>query len=117
LLTELWTAYLAQIRSAIPANGVHPVMRRVSYLLENEAFPEQPLRRGIRMLSRSRRSCTFAAAVWHPDDGRMVHVGEMVTVFVDPSIAAAVEIPAELWAEVERFEGRSIPTGAGPASS
>lgn len=109
-VTTLWTAYLARVRSAIATSSVHPVLRRASYSLENEAFPGQPLRCGIRMLRRSRRSCTLAAAVWHPADGRMVHIAEMVTVFVDPSLGAAVEVPDEFWREVERLEGRSIPT-------
>jgi acyl-CoA thioesterase FadM len=106
-VTELWSAYLARVRAGLSEGPVHPAMRRVSYSLDGEAFPGQQLVRGIRMDSRSRRSCTFAIALWHPD-GRLVHSAEMVTVFVDPQLASAVEIPEDFWEAVEVLEGREI---------
>ena len=113
-VSTLWSAYLARVRSVLPPGGAHPVLRRVSYALENEAFPGDPLRCGIRMTARTRRSCTLAAALWHAGDGRMVHVAELVTVFVDPTQrGGAVAIPDDFWAEVERVEGRSIPMPEG----
>jgi acyl-CoA thioesterase FadM len=87
---------------------VTPAMRRVSYSLDSEAFAGQALQRGIKVLTRSRRSCTFAAALWQADTGAMVHSAEMVTVFVEPG-QGSVEIPADFWAAVETMEGRSIP--------
>jgi len=113
-LSALWSTYLAQARAACPAGGAHPVLRRVSYSLETEAFPGDPLRCGIGMVSRSRRSCTFAAALWHAGDDRMVHVAELVTVFIHPGHGVgAIAVPDDFWAEVERIEGRSIPAPEG----
>jgi len=106
-MTNLWSAYLVKVREHLDESPVHPAMRRVSYSLDGEAFPGDTLVRGIRMASRSRRSCTFEIALWHPD-GRMVHSTEMITVFVDPRIPAAVEIPDDFWASVEALEGRTI---------
>ena len=108
LVSVLWSAYLARAREGLAPSDVGPVMRRVSYVLDNEAFAGQKLQRGIRATGRSRRSCTFAAGLWHPEDGRMVHTCEMVTVFVEPG-KGAVEVPADFWAAVEGIEGRSIP--------
>jgi acyl-CoA thioesterase FadM len=108
LVSTLWSKYLAQARQGLAPSPVGPALRRVSYSLDNEAFAGQPLQRGIKVVGRSRRSSTFAAGVWHPDDGRMVHLAEMVTVFVEPG-QGAVEVPADFWAAVERIEGRSIP--------
>jgi acyl-CoA thioesterase FadM len=108
LVSTLWSTYLARARHALAPTSVIPAMRRVSYSLDNEAFAGQPLRRGIKVVGRSRRSCTFASALWHPSDGRMVHAAEIVTVFVEPG-KGAVEIPADFWAAVEAMEGRAIP--------
>ena len=59
------------------------------------------------MVGRSRRSCTFAAGLWHADDGRLVHSAEIVTVFVEPG-KGAVEVPEDFWSAVQEIEGRLI---------
>jgi acyl-CoA thioesterase FadM len=109
LVSTFWSKYLATARQGLGPSSVMPAMRRVSYSLDSEAFAGQPLRRGIKVVGRSRRSCTFAAGLWHADDGRMVHAAEIVTVFVEPG-AGSVAIPDDFWAAVENIEGRSIPT-------
>jgi acyl-CoA thioesterase FadM len=108
IVSTLWTKYLAQIRSGLAPTDVAQAMRRVTYTLDNEAFAGDKLQRGIRAVSRSRRACTFAAALWHADDGRLVHSAELVTVFVEPGVGA-VGIPDDFWSAVEKLEGRSIP--------
>lgn len=108
LVSQLWSTYLAKAREGLPATTVGQAMRRVSYSLDSETKGGDQLQRGIKVLSRTRRGCTFAAALWHKDDGRMVHSAELVTVFVEPG-AGAVEIPADFWANVEQLEGREIP--------
>lgn len=108
LLSTLWSKYLAQARKDLPPSAVGPVMRRVSYSLDSEAFAGDRLQRGIRAVGRSRRSCTFAAALWQADTGTMVHQCEIVTVFVEPG-KGAVEVPDDFWAAVEKIEGREIP--------
>lgn len=107
LISKLWSRYLADCRELAGPSEVMQAVRRVTYTLENEAFPGDQLRRGIRMASRSRRSCTFEAALWHADDGRMVEIAEIVTVFIKPG-EGAVAIPDEFWAAVEKLEGRTI---------
>lgn len=109
LVSLLWSKYLAKAREGLSTSSAAPVMRRVSYSLDNEAFSGHALERGIRAIGRSRRSCTFAAGLWHADDGRMVHSAEMITVFVEPG-KGAVEVPDDFWAAVEAIGGRSIPT-------
>jgi acyl-CoA thioesterase FadM len=108
MVSTLWSKYLARARQDLSPSPVTPAMRRVSYSLDNEAFAGQTLQRGIKVVGRSRRSCTFAAALWHTSDGRMVHSAEIVTVFVEPG-TGAVAIPDDFWAAVERIEGRAIP--------
>ena len=108
LVSTLWSKYLAEARAGLDASAVVPAMRRVSYSLDNEAFGGDELQRGIKAIGRSRRSCTFAAALWHKADGRMVHQSEIVTVFVEPG-KGAVEVPADFWAAVEKLEGKEIP--------
>lgn len=108
LVSKLWSKYLAKAREGLAPSTVVPVMRRVSYSLDSESLPGDQLQRGIRAVSRSRRSCTFEAALWHAGDGRMVHSAELVTVFVDPA-QGAVAVPEDFWAAVETIEGRPIP--------
>ena len=108
MVSTLWSKYLAQVRAGLPPSPVLPAMRRVTYSLDGEAFPGQSLQRGIKVLSRSKRSCTFAAGLWKADDGRMVHSAELITVFVEPGVGA-VPIPNDFWAAVETIEGREIP--------
>jgi acyl-CoA thioesterase FadM len=108
LVSRLWSRYLADARRDLAPTAVIPAMRRVSYSMDSESFAGDSLQRGIKVVARSRRSCTFAAALWHKSDGRMVHAAEIVTVFVEPG-KGSVEIPAEFWAAVEKLEGREIP--------
>jgi acyl-CoA thioesterase FadM len=107
LVSTLWSKYLAQARAGLAPSPVMPAMRRVSYALDNEAFAGDALQRGVRAIGRSRRACTFAVALWHQSDGRMVHSGEIVTVFVEPG-KGAVEIPDDFWSAVEKIEGHEI---------
>jgi hypothetical protein len=108
LVSTLWSKYLANARSGLEPTTVMPAMRRVSYALDSEAFAGDELQRGIKAVGRSRRSCTFAVALWHAADGRMVHSGEIITVFVEPG-KGAVEVPSDFWAAVEKIEGQQIP--------
>jgi len=108
MVSTLWSKYLAKARTGLAPSAVSPAMRRVSYSLDNEAFAGSELQRGIKVISRTRRGCTFAAALWHKDDGRMVHQAEIVTVFVEPG-QGSVAIPDDFWAAVEKIEGQEIP--------
>ena len=108
MVSTLWSKYLAKIREGVAPSPVNQAMRSVTYSLDGEAFGGDELQRGIKVVSRTRRGCTFNAALWHTADGRLVHNAQLVTVFVEPG-KGAVEIPAEFWAKVEELEGREIP--------
>ncbi|MGE0880011.1 MAG: hypothetical protein AB7L13_22115 [Acidimicrobiia bacterium] len=107
LVSRLWSKYLADCRQGNAPTAAGPIMRKVSYTMDNEAFAGSKLQRGIKCVSRTRRGCTFVGGLWHADDGRMVHSSEIVTVWVEPG-KGAVEIPADFWANVEKLEGRTI---------
>jgi acyl-CoA thioesterase FadM len=107
IVSTLWSKYLVEARKDLEASAWAPAMRRVSYTMDNEAVAGDSLQRGIRAVGRSRRTATFAAGLWHKDDGRMVHSAEIVTVFVEPG-KGAVEVPEDFWAAVEKIEGHDI---------
>jgi hypothetical protein len=108
IVSTLWSKYLVEARKNLPPSAWGPALRRVTYTMDNEAIAGQSLQRGIRATARSRRTATFAAGLWHKDDGRMVHSAEMVTVFVEPG-KGAVEVPLDFWTAVEKIEGHPIP--------
>src|SRR5215213_9913510 len=92
LVSRLWSKYLARMRDEEGPSEVMQAMRRAWYQMDNEAFAGDRLQRGIRMVGRTRRGCTFAVGLWHADTGKMVHQGEIVTVFIHPE-KGAVAIP------------------------
>jgi hypothetical protein len=77
-------------------------------------LPGEELVCGIRMAGRIRRSCTFEGVLSHGFDGPLIHLAQMVTVFVDTASRMAVQVPPAFWAAVERVEGRSIPVAESP---
>ena len=113
-VTSMWRRYIAAVRDDVDFSRVQPVLRRVSYSLESEALPGERLTCGIRVAGRTRRSCTFAGVLSHSEDGRPIHVAQMVMVFLDTVTRTAVEVPTPIWAAIERLEGRSIPIEASP---
>lgn len=110
LVSRLWSKYLARMREEAGPSDVAQAMRRAWYQMDNEAFAGDRLQRGIRMVGRTRRSCTLAVGLWHADTGKMVHQGEIVTVFVHPQ-QGSVAIPDAWWAAVERLEGKTFEVG------
>jgi len=115
LVSKLWSKYVAMAREGLESGDIVPAPRRITTVLDNECFAGQALQRGIKAVARTRRTYTLQAALWHADDGRMVVTSEFVTVAADRSTGSAVEIPAELWANVERIEGHEIPITERPS--
>ena len=107
LVSRLWSKYLAHCREEEGPSEVMQAMRRAWYQMDNEAFAGDKLQRGIRMVGRTRRSCTMAVGLWQADTGKMVHQGEIVTVFIHPE-QGSVAIPDLWWAAVERLEGKTF---------
>jgi hypothetical protein len=108
LVSRLWSKYLARCREVQGPSPVVQAMRGASYTLDNEAFAGDELQRGIRMASRTRRSCTMEVALWHKATGAMVHRGTISTVFIEPG-QGSVAIPDAWWAAAEAMEGKEIP--------
>jgi acyl-CoA thioesterase FadM len=114
LLSRLWTDYMARCRVVQGPSTVVQAMRSASYTFDNEAFAGDELQRGIRMASRTRRSCTFDVALWHKADGRIVQRGSISTVFIEPG-HGSVTIPDAWWAAAEAMEGKTIAVTERPA--
>jgi acyl-CoA thioesterase FadM len=87
---------------------VQPAPRRVTTLVETESFPGQLLKRGIRTVSRTRRSFTLEAAIWDATDDHLITTTEIVTVCVDRATGKAIEPTERLWSGIERLEGHPI---------
>lgn len=85
-----------------------PTVREITARFDAEIFPGDALQCGVRVLARSRRSFTLAEALWKQSDGSRVATGTTVLVTIDPKTYTPVEIPAVIWDEIERFEGRTI---------
>ncbi len=108
----LWSSYLATAHGGFDYGDVQPAPRRVTTLVESECFPGQKLKRGMRTVSRTRRTFTLEGAFWDADDDHLITSTEIVTVCVDRTTAAAIEPPERLWTGIERLEGHSIPVTA-----
>ena len=116
LVSKLWSKYVAMAREGLDAGDVvrrHDGSRPCS---TTSASPDSRSSAASKRSARTRRTYTLQAALWHADDGRMVVTSEIVTVAADRSTGSAVEIPAELWANVERIEGHEIPITERPSS-
>jgi acyl-CoA thioesterase FadM len=110
LLFGAWTRYL------VPGLGVErtfvyrrtgrPIVRSIGVSFEAEIHAGQALRCGVRMLGRGRRSFTLEQLLVR--DGTPVARGHVVLVTLDERAGHSVAIPGELWAAVEKFEGREI---------
>jgi acyl-CoA thioesterase FadM len=116
LISKLWSKYVAMAGEGTAAGNVVPAPKRITTVLESECFAGQALQRGIKAIARTRRTYTLQAALWHADDGRIVVSSEIVTVAADRSTGSAVEIPADVWANVERIEGHEIPITERPTN-
>jgi acyl-CoA thioesterase FadM len=110
LLSQGWQRYVGLLREEvgdIPA----PVCKQITTRFEAECHAGDRLRRGVRAVSRTRRSYVLEEALWQADSGRVVATSSVVMTGIDRETGRAAEIPDEMWAAVERREGRSIPAG------
>lgn len=110
LLSQGWQRYLALVRDEV---GEIPaaVCKQITTRFEAECHAGDHLRRGVRAVSRTRRSYVLEEALWQTDSGQVVATSTVVMTGIDRATGRAAEIPDEMWAAVERREGRSIPAG------
>lgn len=87
--------------------------RHLSVTYESEAFGHEQLRCGVRAVSRGRRSASFEAALWVEPERRLIATATAVRVLFDMATERATEIPREMWATVEDYEGRPLPHAGG----
>lgn len=110
LFFDAWMGYLVPglglDREAVFQPSGRPIMRSTTVDVEAEINPGQVLQCGVRALARRTRSFTLEGLLAH--DGRPAARGHLVLVTVDTNTGRSVEIPEELWAAVERVEGRMI---------
>jgi acyl-CoA thioesterase FadM len=106
-ISQGWQNYVAAIRAKFPMPDA--VVKQITTTFEAECPPGQPLKRGVRVVSRTRRSYVMEEALWRPDSGQVVATARLVLTGVDRATGHAAEIPADMWAEVEAIEGRKIP--------
>ena len=112
LMYDAWMRYLLDgvglDREIFNRQG-RPTVREITARFDGEVFPGDALKCGVRALSRRRRSFTLEEVLWKASDGRRLASGTVVLVTVDPTTYTPVEVPAELWSEIERAEQREIP--------
>jgi acyl-CoA thioesterase FadM len=115
LMYDAWMRYLLEgvgLPRAIFDTGGRPTVREITARFDAEIFPGDALECGVRALARSRRSFTLRQVLRRKDTGAHVASGTVVLVTIDPTTWQPVEIPAAIWDEIERAEGKSIPTTA-----
>lgn len=115
LLSQGWQRYVALLRADvgdIPA----PVCKQITTRFEAECHAGDRLRRGVRAVSRTRRSYVLEEALWQTGTGEIVATSTVVMTGIDRASGRAAEIPGAMWDAVEAREGREIPVGERAAS-
>jgi acyl-CoA thioesterase FadM len=115
LLSQGWQRYVSLIREKagdIPA----PAVKQITTSFDAECHGGDQLNRGVRAVSRTRRSYVLEEALWQAGSGEVVATSRVVMTGIDRGTGRAAEIPTAMWSEVEAREGRTIemterPTG------
>lgn len=115
LLSQGWQRYVALIREQV--GEIPPaVCKQITTRFESECHAGDHLQRGVRAVSRTRRSYVLEEALWHSQSGEIVATSSVVMTGIDRETGRAAEIPDAMWAAVEAREGRTIPQAERPAS-
>ncbi len=107
LLSEGWHRYVALVRERVgevPA----PVVKQITTMFDAECHGGDSLQRGVRAVSRTRRSYVLEEALWQQGSGQVVATSRVVMTGIDRATGRAAEIPPGMWAAVEAIEGRTI---------
>jgi acyl-CoA thioesterase FadM len=115
LLSQGWQRYVALLRARvgdIPA----PMVRQITTTFDGECFGGDKLQRGVRAVSRTRRSYVLEEALWRASSGEIVATSRVVMIGIDRDTGRACEIPDPMWSAVEAMEGRTIDVAEHPAA-
>jgi acyl-CoA thioesterase FadM len=88
---------------------VQPQIREALIRFDSEVMPGEALRCRVWVASRSRRAFVIEQTL-ATQEGRMVATCRSVWVGVDTVHGGAAVVPDDLWAAIERYEGRQIAT-------
>ena len=116
LLSQGWQKYVATIREGIP-DVPAPAVKEITTSFVAECLGGDLLQRGVRAVSRTRRSYVLEEALWQRESGQIVATSRAVIIGIDRTTGRAAEIPAPMWEVVELLEGRSIPVSERPPAS
>jgi len=114
LLSQGWQRYVALVREKagdIPA----PACKQITTTFDAECRGGDELQRGVRAVSRTRRSYVLEEALWQRDGGQVVATSRVVMPGIDRTTGRAAEITPEMWSSVEAIEGRTIEMTERPA--
>lgn len=110
LLFGCWMRYLVPglglDRARVFRADGRPIVRSINVDVDTAIFPGQGLECGVRALMRRQRSFTLEQLL--VSDRRTVARGHVVVVTIDERSGRSVAIPDDVWAAVERLEGRPI---------
>jgi acyl-CoA thioesterase FadM len=107
LLSQGWQRYVALLREKagdIPA----PVVKQFTTTFDAECFVGDKVTRGVRAVSRTRRSYVLEEALWNTDTKVVISTSRVIMTGIDRSTGRAAEIPDDMWKAVEEREGRTI---------
>jgi acyl-CoA thioesterase FadM len=107
LLSQGWQHYVATIRDGI-AETPAPVVKQITTQFEAECFSGDRLRRGVRAVSRTRRSYVLEEALWRIGDGTVIATSQVVMTGIDRATGHAAELPPEMAAAIEALEGCAL---------
>lgn len=114
LLSQGWQRYVALVREKagdIPA----PACKQITTNFEAECHGGDAIQRGVRAVSRTRRSYVLEEALWQRESGQVIATSRVVMTGIDRTTGRAAEIPLEMWSVVEAIEGRTIEITERPA--
>ena len=108
LLSQGWQRYNARVREGLDDLPVAAV-KEITTTFQAECQGGDQLMRGVRAVSRTRRTWVMEEALWQVETGEVVATSRVVMVGIDRSTGKAAEVPAAMWQAVEALEGREIP--------
>lgn len=109
LFSRGWQRYVAIVREAA-GDIPDPAVREITTSFEGECHGGDELQLGVRAIHRTRRSYVLEEALWNTASGQVVARSRVVMTGIDRTTGRAADVPENLWAAVEAFEGRKIDT-------
>jgi acyl-CoA thioesterase FadM len=112
LLFDARNAYLTEgigvTWESLLRSGQNLVIRRLEIDFESEVRGGIPLKVGVRAVARTRRTLTFAEAVWRVDPPLAIAIARSVHLLVLVDTPGAIDLPVEIVARFEAFEDQAL---------